>query len=247
MTPQFHQYAQQTELEHVSRIIPALVGVTLLMGLFAPAALASPANCQAIDLSRSGAIESLTSWKDTSLPLTLTVQRDLLPALFLEAAPLLRSTRFNHGIGSGNTCWIQSFRRNTMVNQAMVRSTGKGSVKSITQVMRVPALPYNGKRQVLQARTILPEIIITPRDRTSSIIGPVQENGKTDQSNIAGLHQAMAIRPSSSESLSLFEGWPIPATDVLKTSFRLPVNESLRMNMTTTQALHGGNCASGCP
>ena len=94
---------------------------------------------------------------------------------------------------------------------------------------------------------MLPEIIITPRDRTSSIIGPVQENEKTDQSNIAGLHQAMAIRPSSSESLSLFEGWPIPTTDVLKTSFRLPVNESLRMNMTTTQALHGGNCASGCP
>ncbi len=36
MTPQFHQHAQQTELEHVSRIIPALVGVTLLMGGLPP-------------------------------------------------------------------------------------------------------------------------------------------------------------------------------------------------------------------
>ena len=67
MTPQFQQHAQHTELENVLRIIPALVGVTLLMGLFAPAALASPADCQAVDLSRSGAIESLTSWKDTSV------------------------------------------------------------------------------------------------------------------------------------------------------------------------------------
>lgn len=248
MTPQFQQHAQQTEIENVSPIIPALVGVTLLMGLFAPAVLASPADCQALDLSRNGAIDGITRWKDTSFPLTVTVQRDLLPALFLEAAPLLRSTRFKQGIGSGNICWSQSFRKNTVGNQAMVRSTGKGSLRSITQVMRVPAPPYNGKRQFLQARTILPEIIITPRNRTSSIIGPVQENVKTDQSNIASLNQVMAIRPSSpNESLSLFESRPILAMDALKTSFQLPVNEPLRMNMTTTQALHGGNCASGCP
>ncbi len=246
MTPQFQQHAQPSELEHVSRIIPALVGVTLLMGLAAPAALASPADCQSVEMSRSGAIEGITSWKDTSLPLTLTVQRDLLPALVLEAAPLLRSTRSNQWIGSGNTCWSQSFRRNTVINQALVRSVGKGSSKSIT-VMRVPAFSYNGKRQVLQTRTILPESIITPRDRTSSLIGPVQESVKTHQSHIAGLSQAMAIGPFLSEPQSLFEGRPILATDALKTNFRLSVDESLRMNMTTTQALHGGNCASGCP
>ncbi|WHZ15239.1 MAG: hypothetical protein OJF52_002080 [Nitrospira sp.] len=252
MMPQFHQHAQQIEIENVSHIIPALIGVTLLMGLFAPAALASPADCQTVDLSRSGAIggaiDGITRWKDTSFPLTVTVQRDLLPALFLEAAPLLRSTRFKQGIGSGNTCWSQSFRKNAVGNQAVVRSIGKGSLRSITQVMRVPVLPSNGKRQVLQARTILPEIIITPRNRTSSIIGPVQENVKTDQSNIASLNQVMVIRPSSPhESLSLFEGRQTLAMDALKTSFQLPVNEPLRMNMTTTQALHGGNCASGCP
>lgn len=252
MTPQFQQHTRQIEIENVSHIIPALIGVTLLMGLFAPAALASPTDCQAVDLSRSGAIgvaiDGITRWKDTSSPLTVTVQRDRLPALFLEAAPLLRSTRFKQGIASGNTCWSQSFRKNTVGNQAMVRSIGKGSLRSITQVMRVPVLPSNGKRQVLQARTILPEIIITPRNRISSIIGPVQENVKTDQSNITSLNQAMAIKPSSSnESLSLFEGRPILAMDALKTSFQLPVNEPLRMNMTTTQALHGGNCASGCP
>lgn len=248
MTPQFQQHPQQTEINNVSPIIPALVGVTLLMGLFAPAALASPADCQALDLSRNGAIDGITRWKDTSFPLTITVQRDLLPTLFLEAAPPLRSTRFKQGIGSGNTCWSQSFHKNTVDNQTMVRSIGKGSLRSITQVMRVPALPSNRKRQVLQARTILPEVIIILRNRTSSIIGPVQENVTTDQSNITSLNQTVTIRLSSpNEPLSLFEGRQILTMDALKTSFQLPVNEPLRMNMTTTQALHGGNCASGCP
>ena len=247
MTPQFQQHARNSELEQVSRIIPALVGATLLMGLVATAALASPADCQSVDASRRGVIDGITSWKDTSLPLSIPAQRDLLPALVLDAAPLSRSTRFNQGIGSGNTCWNQSFRRNTLVNQAVVKSFGKGSVKSITQVMRMPALSYNGKRQVLQTRTIQPESIITLRERTSSLIGPLQENVKTDQSHIAGLGQARAIGPFFSESLPLFEVRPILATDAFRTNFRLSVNESLRMNMTTTQALHGGNCASGCP
>lgn len=250
MTPQFQQHAQHTELEYVSRTIPAIVGVTLLMGLFAPVALASPADCQVVDLSHGGATESITSWKDTSLrtlPLTVTVQRDLLPAPFLEAAPLLRSTRFNRGISSENTCWSQSFRTNTVVNHAMIRSVGKGPLKSFTPVMRVPALPYNGKRQILQARTILPDMAMTPRDRTPRIIGPVQENAKVDQANIPNLNHAIAMRPSHGASLPLFEQRPILATDALQTGFRLQVNESLRMNMTTTQALHGGNCASGCP
>lgn len=247
MTPQFQQHASHTEIKNASRIIPALVGGALLMGLFAPAALASWTDCQAVGLSRSGAIASITGWKDLSVPLTFTVQRDLMPALFLEAAPLLRSTRFNHGMGSGNPCWGQSSRRNTVVSQALVRSVGKSSTRSLTQAMRILALPYNGKKQVLQARTILPEIIITPRDRISSIIGPVQENVTHDQSHMAGLNQVMATRPTPGESHSLAEGRPILATDALKADFRLPVNESLRMNMTTMQAIHGGNCASGCP
>ncbi|WHZ21235.1 MAG: hypothetical protein OJF47_000347 [Nitrospira sp.] len=252
MTPQFQRYTQEFEIENVLPILSMLIGVTLFMGLFAPATAASPTDCQAVDLSRSGAvgvaIDGITRWKDTSFPLTAIVQRDRLPAPFLEAAPPLRSSRFNQGIGTGNTCLSQSFRKNTVVNHAMVRSIGKGASKSIIPVMRVPVLPYNEKRQALQARTILPEILITPSKRPPSIIGPIQENEQSDQANIATLNQAMTIRPSSStESRFAFEGRPILATDTLKISFQLPANEPLRMNMTTTQALHGGNCASGCP
>jgi hypothetical protein len=88
---------------------------------------------------------------------------------------------------------------------------------------------------------MLPEIAVPPRERISSIIGPVQEKAKIDQSHIAGLNQTMASQPFPGELR------PILATDALKTSFRPPVNESLRMNMTTMQALHGGSCANGCP
>lgn len=251
MTPRFQQHTQQTDIEHASPLVPALVGVTLLMGLFAPAAPASSADCQAVDLFRSDglgmAIDGITTWKDASFPLTATAQRDRLSALFPEAAPLMSSTRFKKSLASGNTCWGQSFRKNTVGNQAMVRSIIKGAARSITQVMRVPVLPSHGKRQVLQARTILPEMIITPRHRPSNIIGPIQENLTTDRSNIAGVNQAMTISPSPNESLSLFENRPTLAMDTLKTGFQLPFTEPLRMNMTTTQALHGGNCASGCP
>ena len=246
MTPQSPQHAHRG-FEHVSRIIPAVVGATLLMGLAATAALASPADCQSVDLLRRADAEGMRNWKNTSLPLTLTAQRDPLHVLVREAAPLLRSTRFNRWIGSGNTCWSQSFRRNPPVNQALMRSVGKASVKTIARVMKVPARAYNGKSPVLQTRTILPESIITLRDRTSSFIGPVQEHVKTVQSPVAGLSQARAVGPFLRASLPLFEDRPILPTDAFRMNSRLSVNEDLRMNMTTTRALRGGNCASGCP
>ena len=202
MTPQFQQHIRQTTFKNVSRIIPALIGVALLAGVFAPAALASSTDCQAVDLSGKGAVEGLTNWKDTSLPLTLTVQRELLPAMFLEAAPLVASPLFNHGLGGRNSCWTPPVRRNSVINHAIVRTFGKGSWKSVTRVMRVPALPYNGSRQVLRPRTILPEVTITStsRDGISSIIGPVQEAVTSDQSKFAGLGQAVVLQPSTSAS-----------------------------------------------
>ena len=260
MTPQFQQHAQHTEPGCLSRMFPAVLAAAILIATFAPVALASAAECQGADLSRGSAIEGITSWKDTSLgirPLTLTVQRDLygelVPSPILEAAPPVRSIRFsrgnmeNRGMDTLNLCWSQSLRKNAVVNQAMIKSIGKSPAKAFTQIMRLPATPYNGRRPVIKTGLTLPEIDITAHYRTPSIIGPVQENLKADQSYNPSLNQAVAMRPSPGESLTLFEGRPVLATDTLKTGFRLPVNESLRMNMTTTQALHAGNCASGCP
>jgi hypothetical protein len=246
VTPQSPQHAHKG-FEHVSRIIPAVVGATLLMGLAATAALASPADCQSVDLLRRADAEGMRNWKNTSLPLTLTAQRDPLHVLVREAAPLLRSTRFNRWIGSGNTCWSQSFRRNPPVNQALMRSVGKASVKTIARVMKVPARAYNGKSPVLQTRTILPESIITLRDRLRASSDRFRNTLRLFNPLSRALSQARAVGPFLRASLPLFEDRPILPTDAFRMNSRLSVNEALRMNMTTTRALRGGNCASGCP
>ncbi len=137
--------------------------------------------------------------------------------------------------------------KNAPVHQAMIKSIGKSPVKTFTPVMRVPAAPYNGKRQIHNTRPTLPEVVISADDRIATIIGPVQENRKPGLSDERGLNQAVAMRPSTGKSLPLFEGLPIVELKPRQTSLRLPFNESLRMNLTTTQALHGGNCANGCP
>ena len=260
MTPQFQPHAEHAETVCVSRIIPVLFGVLFLMGEFAPAALASPVDCQSIDFLRGGPIGDGPKWKGTSLqilPPLLTVQRDLYDSLSSapveEAAPLLRSSRFgrghieNRGIKNSAPCWGQPFRKHSLVDQAMFKSLGKGLSKSFIHNILIPAPPPNGKRQILKTRTILPDLAIAPREKTPNIIGPVQEHVTADQSGIPSLDHALAIRPFPGESLPLFEGRTILQTDPLRPSFRLPGNESLRMNVTTTQALHGGNCANGCP
>jgi len=259
MTPQIQQQTKQTETVCVSRMIPILLGTILLMGGYAPIVLATPADCQYIDLVRENAIRDGSNSQDTSLQTLapiLTPQRNLYGPLglapVLKAAPHLRSSRFGRGdmenrdIKRLDTCWTQSFPKNTVVKQAVITATGRGASKGFMQVRRIPTFPYNGMRQVFQARAILPDSATIPRQAFPSIIGPVQENVTVDQSNIPSLHAAVAMGPSSNESLSPFGSRAILATDALKTSFRLPGNESLRMNMTTTQALHGGNCANGC-
>lgn len=260
MTPQFQPHAEQAETVCVSRIIPVLFGVLFLMGESVPAALASPVDCQSIDFLRGGPIGDGPKWKGTSLqilPPLLTVQRDLYDSLSSapveEAAPLLRSSRFgrghieNRGIKHSAPCWGQPFRKHSLVDQAMFRSLGKGLSKSFIHNILIPAPPSNGKRQILKTRTILPDLAIAPGEKTPNIIGPIQEHVTADQSGIPSLDHALAIRPFPGESLPLFEGRTILQTDPLRPSFRLPGNESLRMNVTTTQALHGGNCANGCP
>lgn len=260
MTPQFHEHVPQPEPECFSRIIPTVLATAILIILiatFAPVAQASPAECQGANLSRdNNAIESITSWRETSLrilPLTLTVQRDLygglIPAPILEAAAPIRSARFGRGnmnyhvMDNVDTCWSQSLRKNTAVNQAVIKSIGKSPSKFFTPVMRVPPLYYIGRKQFLKPRTLLPEMGLVPQDRAPSVIGPVQENWQPGQANAQGLNQSIAMRPIGSEALTLFDGRPILAIEQLQTGLRPPVNESMRMNMTTTQALHGGNYA----
>lgn len=256
MAHQFLPGNQHTAAECGFRIIPSCLGAILLWVIGSPMALASPTDCQTVDLTRSNTMEGIAGAKEASLPtlsLTLTRQRDifgeLAPAQNLDATPLTRSIRYARGNGemtaiqNVEACEDQSPRKNAFVNQAMIKGTGKNLLKYSSQVMRGPALAYHGRRLMLKTRTTLPDWT-GPRERTATIIGPIQEQATPDQSKIIHLPQG----PTLAGSLASSEDHPTFAMGSLRTSSRLPVSESFGMNMTTTtQALHGGNCANGCP
>lgn len=144
-------------------------------------------------------------------------------------------------------CVSQDIRESALFNHAMITSIGKTQAKAHTQVMRASALPYNGKRQVLTIRTTPPEIGPSARYKPAPRIGPVQEIQKPILSDERSVSQAVAALPATVESPALFGGQPVVALNPFQSVRQLPDNESLRMNLTAAQAVHGGNCVSGCP
>jgi hypothetical protein len=258
MTSYFAQKAQQAENRRLSSLLPSILAAVSLIATIDPASLATAVECQVTE--DGGTIQGMPTWKGTTshiLPLTITVERDiyggLIPSPVLEVAPYLESSRIARGnteiqgIATIDTCLSQDIRKGALFNQAMIRSIGKTKARAHTQVMRVPALSYNGKREILTIRTTPPEIGISARYKAATIIGPVQEIQKPVLPDARSVSQAVAALPSTVESPSLFGGQPFVALSPLQSALHLPDNESLRMNLTTTQALHGGNCVSGCP
>ena len=254
MIAQCSQQAQRVENRWLAPLLPSILAAASFILPVASASLSAAMECQVTE--DGGTIQGMTAWKGTTsiiLPLTITVERDtfggLVTSLMLEVAPDMNSSRFawgnrvNQEIAAIGACLSQDIRKNARFTQAMMASIGSTQAKAHTKVMKVSALPYNGKRQVHTIRTTPPEIGISPRDKASTLIGPVQENWQPGQANAQGLNQSIAMRPIGSEALTLFDGRPILAIEQLQTGLRPPVNESMRMNMTTTQALHGGNYA----
>jgi hypothetical protein len=258
MTLHFTQKAQQAKNRWLSPLLPSILTAVSLIATLDPASLAAAAECQVTE--DGGTIQGMPTWKGTTLsilPLTITVERDiyggLVPSPVLEVAPYMESSRIvrgnteNQGIATIGVCLSQDIRKSARFNQALIKSNGKTQAKAHTQVMKVSALPYNGKRQVLTIRTTPPEIGTPARYKTATIIGPVQEIQKPILSDERSVSQAVATLPSTVESPSLFGGQPFVALNPFQSALQLPDNESLRMNLTAAQALHGGNCVSGCP
>ena len=157
------------------------------------------------------------------------------------------SNTVDQEIAAIGVCVSQNIRKSTRGTHAMIRPIGKTQSNALTQVMKVSALPYNGKRQVFKMRTIPPEIGISAHQQAPTIIGPVQEIQKPNLSDGRSVSQFGAALPFTVEFSSQFGGQPIVASNQFQNALPPPGNESLRMNLTTTQALHEGNCASGCP
>jgi hypothetical protein len=131
--------------------------------------------------------------------------------------------------------------------QAMITSISKARANTQKPVMKFSVTPYDGKRQVLTIRTTPLEIGISARDKNFTIIGPVQEVQKSNLPDERSASQVVATLPSIVESFSLIGDQPFVVVNPIQNALPLPDNESLRMNRTTTQVLHEGNCASGCP
>ena len=203
-------------------------------------------------------VQGMTPWKgDTSrtLSLTDTITREIYdggfaPSLVRESAP--NNSRFAWGnmvgqeIASVGACLRQDIRKSARFNQAVITSLGKPKAKAHKPAMKVSILPYSGKRHVSRMRTTPLEVGISAHDQAPIIIGPVQETKNLILSDERRASQSGAAPPSIGQFQS-FGGQPFVALNPFQSALQLPDNESLRMNLTTTQALHEGNCANGCP
>lgn len=257
MTLQFPHKAQQADRWLAPLLTSILAAVSLVVTVVS-VSLAVAGECQVIE--EDGMIQDMPAWKRTTqniLPVALTVERDIyggfVPSPTREVAPYMNSSRFAWGnmenqevaiIGSGLS---QDIWKSAFFNQALIASIGKTQAKAQTKVMKAFALPYDGKRQIHTIRTTPPKIGISARDKVPTIIGPVQEIRKSNLSDERSVSQSVAALPATVEFPSLFDEQPLVAVSPFQNVLRLPDNESLRMNRTTTQVLHEGNCASGCP
>jgi hypothetical protein len=256
MTPQFPRRAQQAG-RWLAPLLSLIFGAVSLIAAVDPESLAGAAECQVIE--EGGKIQEMPAWRGTTastLSYTITAERDiyagLVPASMLSVAPMNNSrypwgNRENQEIATIGVCMSQDIRKSALFNQTMSTSIGKTQAKVSTKTMKVFALPYNGKRQIHTMRTTLPELGISTHDKVPTIIGPVQEIRKSNLSDERSVSQIVATLPSTVESFSLLGGQPFVAVNQIQDALPLADNESLRMNRTTTQVLHGGNCASGCP
>jgi hypothetical protein len=258
MRPQLPQNAQQKKNEWLPPLLLSILAAVNLIQIGGTASLAVAAECQFTE--DSGTIKGMTAWKGTTsniLPLTITMEGDiygrLVPPPVLEVATYMKSSRIawgnreNQEVAIIGSCLSQDIRKSALFNQAMITSIGKTQAKVQTKVMKAFALPYDGKRQIHTMRTTLPEIEISARDKTSTIIGPVQEFQKPILFDKRSVSQSVAAVPATVEFPFLFDEQPLVAVSPFQNALPLPDNESLRMNRTTTQVLHAGNCANGCP
>jgi hypothetical protein len=256
MTPHLPQKAQQKKNEWLSPLVLSIVAAVNLVQIGDTASLAAAAECQFIEDSET---QGMTKWKSSPssiLPRSITEEWDiyggLVPSSMLEVVPI-NSSRFawgnmeNQEIAAIGVCLRRDIRKSALFNQAMVAPIGKTQAKARKQALKVLALPYDGKRQLYTIRMIPLEIRTSARDKTSTIIGPVQEFQKPILSDERSVSQSVAALPTTVEFPSLFGGQPFDAVNQVQDALQLPDNEFLRMNRTTTQALREGNCASGCP
>ena len=257
MTPQFSQKAWKAGHRWHWPPLPFLVAAVMLIATVASAHRAAAATCPVTEAD--GMSQGLSTSDGTAswaLPLTLTVDRDLygglVPFPVRERAPYMKRSRMSLGktedqeIVTIGACLSQDIRKSALFRQAMVTSLGKAQANAHTQIRKVSALPYNGNRHIFLIRTTSPEIGISLRKRARTIIVPVPELQQSSLPDGQSVSQPVTALPPTGEFPSPFGGQLLVAVPPFQNTLQLPSNESLRINLTTAQAMSGGNCAGGC-
>jgi hypothetical protein len=119
----------------------------------------------------------------------------------------------------------------------MTKKTAK--TKSSISTVKIEVRPYSEKIHALRARTTPIDLLTKTGERPSVIIGPADHH-RANQTPAINLFPPVPVTQSGRPPLDL--------SNLLRTVMPQPVfDESSRMNVTTTLALHGGECAYGCP
>jgi hypothetical protein len=258
MTPLFSQNAWKAEHRWLSLLLLCILAAVIIIATVASANLAAAAECQVTEAD--GTSQGLTTSEGTTswmLPLTITVDPDLYrglgPSPVRKSAPYMKHSRMNLGqtedqeIVTIGACLSQDIRESALFKHAMMTSHGKAQGNAHTPIMKFSALPYDGKRHIFMIRTTPPEIGISVRKMARTILGSVPEFQQSILPDAQSVIRPLAALPPTAEFPSPFGGQLLVAMHPFQNALELPGNESLRMNLTTVQAVPDGNCAGGCP
>ena len=246
--PLFLQKAQQVGNRRLSPLLLSILAVVSLVATVDPASLAEATECPITE--DDGTIPRMGTGKGTR---ERAIFGGFVPSPVLEVAPYMNYSRIaqsdteKQGFATIGACLSQDILKSELFNQAIIKSLGKTRANAYTPSTKVSPLPYNGKRQVRTIRTTPPEVGVSTRSKTATIIGPVQEIEKPILSAERSVSQVVIGLPSTVESPSQFGGQPLVELNPFASASQLPNNEIFHMNRSTAQAVHGGNCASECP
>lgn len=260
MTLQFSQKAWTAEHRWLSLLFLCIFCILAAVALVTTVASANlPTAAECLVTEADGGSQSLTTSEGTTswtLPLAITVDRDLYrgvgPSPVRKSAPYMTRSRMSlgetedQGITAIEACLSEGIRESALFKRAMMTSHGKTQAKVHTRIMKFSAVPYNGTRHIVTIRATPPEIGISLRKKARIIIGPVQELQQSVLPDAQSVSRPVAALSSTEEFPSPFGGQLLVVAHPSQNAPELPGKESVRMNLTTAQAVPDGNCAGGC-
>jgi len=213
---------------------------------------AAAAECLAAELTEPRPVLELSTWSSLSpriLPPVIWEQdgRQRLPASSACAAapsladgPIARARIRDQGIGTIGAAVGQSSRTSATVNRASTTDSRTMKPKSRIPTVKIGVHPHSGKKHASRASTSPIEIEAEIGERPAAVIGPRDEHSGSQTS-------AEKLFPPAPVARSRRQ--PVDLSNPLRRVLPQPGydGESNRMNSTTTLALHGGECAYGCP